>query len=47
MLAQIESHFEEEFKASDSFKPTIKDTLDPNYKGSKTLTHKWTGLVFS
>lgn len=47
LIKQINDHFEEEFKASESFKPTLKNTTDPTYKGSRSLTHKWQGLVFS
>jgi 2-oxoglutarate dehydrogenase complex dehydrogenase (E1) component-like enzyme len=25
----------------------MKDTTDPNYRGSRSLTHKWAGMQFS
>jgi hypothetical protein len=46
-MDQTANHFEEEFKASEGFKPSIKDTKDPNFKGSRSLTHKWEGMEFS
>lgn len=44
---QINTHFESEYQASLSFKPSIKDTTDPNYRGSRSLTHKWADYQFS
>ena len=47
MAEQIDNYFEEEFKASGSVNPKIEDTKNPDYKGSRSLTHKWKGLEFS
>jgi len=44
---QINEHFEKEYQASLTFKPSIKDTTDPKYKGSRSMTHKWAGMKFS
>ena len=47
MISQVEQHFEEEFKASESLKPNLQDTKDPTYKGSRSMTHKWKDMEFS
>lgn len=47
MVDTIEKHFDEEFKAGEKLVPDIKNTTDPNYKGSRSLTHKWQGMAFS
>lgn len=47
MKAQVEQHFDDEFKASETMKPSIAETRDPSYKGSRSLTHKWKGMEFS
>jgi 2-oxoglutarate dehydrogenase complex dehydrogenase (E1) component-like enzyme len=41
------AYFEEEFKESANYKPTMEKTLDPTFKGSRSLTHKWAGMHFS
>lgn len=38
---EINGYFEKEYQASLAFKPTLKNTRDPSYRGSRTLTHKW------
>lgn len=47
MKQQITAHFEEEFKASENYKPTVAETKDPKFKGSRSLTHKWASMDFS
>ena len=47
LRTQINEHFEKEFQASLTFQPSLKDTKDPRYKGSRSLTHKWAGMEFS
>lgn len=47
MLQQINQHFEEEFKLGETLKPSLKDTRDPTFKGSRSLTHKWKDMEFS
>ena len=47
MMDTIVNFFEEEFKESEKFKPDLKSTKDPNYKGSRSLTHKWKDMDFS
>ena len=47
MVNQINQFFEEEFKHSEKIKPNLKDTRDPNFKGSRSLTHKWKSMDFS
>ena len=44
---QIDAHFEAEYEASLTLKPNLKNTIDPNYRGSRSLTHKWSGMAFS
>ena len=44
---EINSHFENEFQKSQTFSPKLKNTTDPKYKGSRALTHKWSGMDFS
>ena len=44
---QIDEHFEKEYQASLTFKPTLKNTRDPKYRGSRSLTHKWADMAFS
>lgn len=36
-----------EFEESTQFKPNLKDTKDPTYKGHRSMTHKWEGMDFS
>jgi len=43
----INKHFEEEFEKSKKFVPSLQDTTDEKYKGSRAMTHKWKGYVFS
>jgi hypothetical protein len=40
-------HFDAEFEACGSVKPTMENTRDPTYKGSRALTHKWESMSFS
>jgi probable 2-oxoglutarate dehydrogenase E1 component DHKTD1 len=28
-------------------KPSLKDTVDEKFKGSRAMTHKWKGMKFS
>ena len=44
---QVLTHFEEEFKQSLERKPSMKCVRDPNYRGSRSLTHKWQDMQFS
>ena len=44
---QTAAYFEEEYKASENYKPTLELTKDPTFKGSRSLTHKWIGMAFS
>ena len=44
---QIEAHFEQEYQQSLTFVPELKNTTDSNYRGSRSLTHKWQGMQFS
>ena len=44
---QIETHFEQEYQKSLNLVPSLKDTTDPKYRGSRSLTHKWAGMQFS
>jgi 2-oxoglutarate dehydrogenase complex dehydrogenase (E1) component-like enzyme len=41
------AYFEEEFKEADKYKPSIDSFKDPKFKGSRTLTHKWSSMEFS
>jgi hypothetical protein len=41
------NHFEEEFKEGEKYKPTLQQTREPKYKGSRSLTHKWKDMDFS
>ena len=41
---QVLGHFEQEFQKSLEFIPQLKNTTDPNYRGSRSLTHKWQGM---
>jgi len=47
LRSQIDEHFEAEYQASLSLKPDIKNTTNPAYRGSRSLTHKWKDMVFS
>ena len=47
MINDIQQHFESEYEKSLTLKPNLKDTTDPNYKGSKSMTHKWENMDFS
>ena len=47
LRTQIEAHFEQEFQKSLNFKPQLKDTTNPAYRGSRSMTHKWEGMQFS
>lgn len=44
---QINDYFEQEFQASLTIKPTLKETRDPAFRGSRSLTHKWAEMEFS
>jgi len=44
---QTNAHFEAEYQASLKYTPSIKDALNPNYRGSRTMTHKWSGMQLS
>ena len=44
---QVLVHFEQEFQHSLTRKPELKNVTDPNYRGSRSLTHKWQGMQFS
>lgn len=44
---QVEAHFEAEYQASLTLKPDLKNTRNPTYRGSRSLTHKWSDLEFS
>ena len=44
---EIIDHFKDELEKSLDFKPTINNYRDPNYKGSRSLTHKWKDMQFS
>ena len=44
---EINQHFESEFQASLKFVPSMQDTTNPSYRGSRSLTHKWAGMAFS
>lgn len=43
----INKHFDEEFEKSKKLVPSLEDTMSERYKGSRALTHKWKGMVFS
>ena len=44
----MQNHFETEFKEAETFKADLKQhTTNPEYKGSRSLTHKWDGMAFS
>ncbi len=47
MVEQTVNYFEEEFKESEKYKPSISQVKDPQFKGSRSLTHKWDGMDFS
>lgn len=47
MVDLINHHFEEEFKASQTHKPSIKETKDEKYAGNRSMTHKWKDMDFS
>lgn len=47
IIEKTGSYFEEEFKASEAYKPAIGQVKDPNFKGSRSLTHKWAEMDFS
>ena len=44
---QIEGHFEQEFQKSLTLTPSLKDTTNPSYRGSRSMTHKWSEMTFS
>lgn len=46
-MDKLTEYFEEEFKESEKIKPSLKDLRDPNFKGSRSLTHKWKDMEFS
>ena len=46
-MDQTASYFEDEFKESENYKPSIEQIKDPKFKGSRSLTHKWEGYEFS
>lgn len=45
--SQIEEHFDQEFQQSKDWQPKFKETINPNNKGSRSMTHKWAGMDFS
>lgn len=45
LIKQINEHFEAEFEKSKNFVPTLKQTMNERYKGSRAYTHKWEGIV--
>ena len=47
MIDKINQYFDDEFKASEQHKPTIKDTRDERYSGNRSMTHKWKNMDFS
>ncbi|CAI2382475.1 unnamed protein product [Moneuplotes crassus] len=38
---------EKEFEESSNYKPTLKQTKDPHFKGIRSMTHKWKNHDFS
>ena len=46
-MDQTAHYFEEEFKESEKYKPSVEQIKDPKFKGSRSLTHKWAGYEFS
>lgn len=47
IISEIDQHFENEYQKSLSFEPKLKNTINPKYKGSRAMTHKWAGIQFS
>ena len=47
IIQQIQGHFENEYEKSKTHVPTMKNTTNPKYKGSRAFTHKWDGIVLS
>lgn len=47
MMQLTEKHFEKEFKDSADYIPSLNQTRNPEFKGSKSLTHKWKNMDFS
>ena len=47
IVEQTAQYFEDEFKESENYKPTVEKIKDPSFKGSRSLTHKWSGYEFS
>ena len=47
IISEINAHFEREFEHSQKLEINIQNTINPKYKGSRALTHKWQGLDFS
>lgn len=47
IVEQTAAHFEDEFKESEHYKPSLAQLKDPTFKGSRSLTHKWQGYEFS
>ena len=47
IVDQTAIYFEDEFKESENYKPSIQQVKDPKFKGSRSLTHKWEGYEFS
>ena len=47
IVQQTSSYFEEEFKESEKYKPSIAQIKDPKFKGSRAMTHKWEDMEFS
>lgn len=41
MVEATASYFEEEYKESEKYKPSLEQVRDPKFKGSRSLTHKW------
>jgi len=47
IVDRIHQYFEDEYQAAADFKPTLESTKDKEYKGSRSMTHKWEGMDFS
>jgi len=45
IVTQITDYFENEFEKSKKYTPTLKNTMNPKFKGSRAYTHKWEGIV--
>lgn len=47
IVEQTAQYFEDEYKESEKIKPSLVQTKDPKFKGSRSMTHKWEGMDFS